>query len=80
MEATFETKRLSVRGWHEAGGDGAVADLPTEVAGMLTEPVTRWLPPEWQGTYTRARAEAWIADRDAEGLVLLVLDLSLIHI
>ena len=74
MEATFETKRLSVRGWHEAGADGAVADLPTVISEMLTEPVTRWLPADWQGAYTRARAEAWIADRDAEGLVLLVVD------
>jgi RimJ/RimL family protein N-acetyltransferase len=42
------------------------------VAEMLTEPVTRWLPSDWQGTYTCARAEAWIAERDADGPVLLV--------
>ena len=70
-ETTFQTKRLSAGEWHEVDPKGRL-DLPTVVAEMLTEPVTRWLPPDWQGTYTRARAEAWIAERDAEGPVLLV--------
>jgi RimJ/RimL family protein N-acetyltransferase len=70
----FETERLRVLGWHAAERAGAVADLPAVVAAMLTEPVTRWLPPHWQGPYTRGRAEAWIAEQDAEGTVLLVED------
>jgi hypothetical protein len=37
MEATFETKRLSVRGGHDAGPGGAVADLPAVVSEMLAE-------------------------------------------
>lgn len=68
----FTTDRLLVHGWHAAEQADAPRDLPTVVAAMLTEPVTRWLPPQWQGSYSRARAEAWIAERDAEGPVLLV--------
>ncbi len=70
-EATFETERLSACAWHETAA-GSVEDLPTVISQMLTEPVTRWLPPHWQGAYTRARASVWIAERDAEGPVLMV--------
>lgn len=68
----FATERLLARDWHVAEQAGAVEDLPAVVAGILTEPVTRWLPPHWQGPYTRARASVWIAEQDAEGHVLLV--------
>ena len=68
----FTTERLRADEWHGAGRTHAAPDLPAIVAAMLTEPVTRWLPPHWQGPYTRARAEAWIAEQDAEGTVLLV--------
>jgi RimJ/RimL family protein N-acetyltransferase len=69
---TFLTERLAARDWHEAERAGTVDDLPAAIAAMLTEPVTRWLPPAWSGPYTRARAEEWVAQRDAEGTVLLV--------
>ena len=69
---TFATDRLLVRDWHESERAETFEDLPTVVAEMLTEPVTRWLPPHWQGPYTRARAEAWITEQDDEGVVLLV--------
>lgn len=46
------------------------------VAGMLTEPVTRWLTPSWHGPYAQQRAAEWIEARDAEGPVLLVQDRS----
>jgi RimJ/RimL family protein N-acetyltransferase len=69
---SFTTERLGAIEWHAAEQAGLVDDLPGVVAGMLTEPVTRWLPPSWQGPYTHARAAEWIADRDAEGPVLLV--------
>lgn len=68
----FSTARLDAREWHDAERDGSVHDLPAIVGAMLTEPVTRWLPTAWHGPYTRARAEGWIADRDAEGPVLVV--------
>ena len=73
-EVGFRTQRLRAREWHAAERAGSVVDLPTVVAEMLTEPVTRWLPPDWHGAYTRARAREWIAERDAEGPVLLVED------
>ena len=69
---TFLTERLAARDWHEAERAGTVDDLPAAIAAMLTEPVTRWLPPDWQGPYAPERAAAWIADRDREGPVLLV--------
>lgn len=72
FDATFTTERLRAAEWHGAGRAHAALDLPAIVATMLTEPVTRWLPPHWQGPYTRARAEAWIAEQDAEGTILLV--------
>lgn len=74
MSYSFVTERLAACEWHVAEHRGEVADLPAVVAAMMTEPVTRWLPPSWQGPYTRARAAAWIAERDAEGSVLLVLE------
>ncbi len=70
----FLTERLRVRDWHEAEQAGVIDDLPAVVASMLTEPVTRWLPPDWQGPYSPERAASWIADRDREGPVLLVED------
>ena len=71
---TFTTERLLARSWHVAEERGKGDDLAAAVAGMLTEPVTRWLPPQWGGPYSRARAQEWIAERDAEGSVLLVED------
>ena len=74
MSYAFATERLAACEWHVTEHRGEVADLPAAVATMLTEPVTLWLPPSWQGPYTRARAAAWIEERDAEGPVLLVVD------
>ncbi|MGI9599235.1 MAG: GNAT family N-acetyltransferase [Acidimicrobiales bacterium] len=70
---TFETERLLVQPWHRRRPDGcSPLDLPNAVAEMLTEPVTRHLPNSWHGSYSRHRAETWIAERDAESTVLLV--------
>lgn len=70
----FTTERLLAGDWHAAEERGGGDDLATAVAGMLTEPVTRWLPPQWSGSFSRARAQEWIKQRDAEGPVLLVED------
>jgi RimJ/RimL family protein N-acetyltransferase len=70
----FDTERLRACEWHVAESRGTVADLPAVIAKMMTEPVTRWLPPSWQGPYTRARAADWIAKRDTDGPVLLVVE------
>ncbi len=76
-QCTFETDRLRVEPWHRAATpDGRPVDLAAAVADLLTEAVTRDLPPEWRGPYTRARAEAWIAERDAESPTLLVTEQS----
>ena len=73
----FETERLLVRNWHAISSrDWQQQELAHAVATMLTEPVTRSLPPSWQGSYTAERAREWIAERDAEGTTLLVIDKS----
>ncbi len=69
----FETARLRVGPWHAAAATEEL-DLPAVVAAMLSPAVTHALPPGWQGLYTRARAEAWIAARDDEATTLLVLE------
>ena len=66
----FDTERLGVAGWHEAGRSPVA--LAETVAAMLSEPVTRWLPPDWQGPYSVERAARWIEDQDREGAVSLI--------
>ncbi len=71
MKCAFETPRLLVDDWH-AGS----RDLAEIVEALMTERVTRSLPTPWRGEYTRERAAAWVEDRDAEGITLLVVDRS----
>ena len=74
---TFESERLLVKEWHSPSrNERRPQDLPILVASMLTEPVTRWLLPAWQGNYTLERASEWIRGRDEEGTTLLVFDKS----
>ncbi len=71
----FATDRLEIAEWHsfpESTYDHQ--QLPADVAGMLTEDVTKSLPPPWQGKYSLKRAASWVAERDLEGTTLLVLD------
>ena len=71
----FETQRLLVKEWHSLQpNDWQPRDLAHVVADMLTDPVTRSLPPSWQGGYTVERAREWIRERDEEGATLLVVD------
>ena len=69
----YETTRLSIGGWHGMQLPPSV-DLPGVVCKVLTDAVTRSLPPSWHGPYSRARARAWIDERDAESATLLALD------
>ena len=66
----FHTARLDIREWHTRSADA----LATFIVDLMTEPVTAALPPEWQGPYTPERAATWIAERDAEGPTLLVVE------
>ena len=71
----FDTDRLLVREWHSLRpSDWQPQDLAHVVASMLTEPVTRSLPPSWQGNYTIERAREWIRERDQEGATLLIVN------
>lgn len=70
---SFDTARLTVAEWHAAATVGPRGrDLAEVVMSLLTPAVTRALPPEWQGRYTRERAGQWVTERDDEGTTLLV--------
>lgn len=74
-DCTFTTARLEVFGWHALPGRPTGAPSLTElVIGLLSEPVTRFLPAGWRGIDDADRAARWIAERDAEGATLLVVD------
>ncbi len=75
---SFETSRLSVRGWHSIGAAAPPGqDLAAFVVGLMSESVTRSLPSHWRGEYTIDRAREWIAERDSEGTTLLILERSI---
>ncbi|MGI9623056.1 MAG: GNAT family N-acetyltransferase [Acidimicrobiales bacterium] len=85
-ECSFVTDRLTVVPWHGAAeADLTIADAveaseidPFDaVAAVLTERTTEWLPNEWRGNYDRARAQAWLQERDAESPTLLIIDRGL---
>ncbi len=62
----FTTERTAVEAWSRHD-DGVVVSV-------LTEPVTRHLPPDWQGPYDEGRAHRWVRERRAEGALLVVND------
>lgn len=75
-KCSFSTSRLLVKEWHSlTSKDVEDQDLASVIANMLTAPVTRSLPPGWQGPYTMERAGEWIKERDREGTALLVVEL-----
>ena len=67
----FATERLVATPWHDADIDGPLAETVIE---LLSPAVTRDLPADWQGEYSSVRAQQWIADRDRDGYVLLVVN------
>ena len=73
----FETDRLTCKEWHALTDGYALSDsLESIVKDLLSPKVTESLPPPWQGDYSIERARNWIAERDAEGVTLLVLEKS----
>jgi len=74
---TYSTDRLLVKEWHSlTSDDWQEQDLAVIVKSILTPQVTHSLPPDWQGPYTLKRAEAWVAERDDEGITLLAVEKS----
>ncbi len=70
----IRTPRLLLKEWHSFGStERAKSDLTGVVISILTEPVTRSLPPAWQGDYSTNRAADWIHERDSEGTTLLAI-------
>ena len=74
---TFESDRLLVTPWHLIESHQWLEiSLESVVVDLLTESVTRLLPPPWQGDYTAERAREWIEERDSEGSTLLIVEKS----
>jgi hypothetical protein len=73
----FETDRLVVDDWPRfLSVDTAEALRNTFLVSLLTDPVTRDLPPAWQGPYDTDRASSWFVERQSESTVLLIVDRS----
>ena len=73
----FETERLVVDDWSRLLAGGTTDVLRDRfVVSLLTEAVTRDLPPGWQGPYNTDRAASWFADRQSDGTVLLIVNRS----
>jgi RimJ/RimL family protein N-acetyltransferase len=76
-ECRFKTDRLVVDDWSRLlSGDTAEELRNTFVVSLLTEAVTRDLPPGWQGSYDTDRAASWFVEHQRESTVLLVVDRS----
>jgi len=74
---SFETERLVVDDWSRVlTGDDPQALRDGFVLSLLTDAVTRDLPPEWQGPFDEDRAASWFAERQSESTVLLIVDRS----
>ena len=79
-DCEFETERLLVKEWHSLSpSDWKQEEIAEVVVAMLTEPVTRSLPPSWQGEYSLDRAREWIRERDEEGTTFLIIDRTSRH-
>ncbi len=76
-ECNFETARLVMRPWHAFHAfEWNERPLHEVVMALMTAAVTRWLPEDWRGEYSKQRAESWVSERDVEGTVLLVVEKS----
>ena len=77
VDCAFETDRLLADEWHSMPPQSwQRQDLDRVVSQMLTGSVTQPLPESWHGRYTLERTQLWIAERDAEGTALLVVEKS----
>jgi len=73
LSCSFVTDRLVVDDWsHLLAGDSAETTRDSFVMSLLSDAVTRDLPPGWQGRYDMDRAASWFAERQREGTVLLI--------
>ena len=71
----FSTARLLVDEWHSlTPAEWPAQNLAAVVQQVMTETVTKTLPPPWQGPYAIERAQQWIDERDAEGTTLLAIE------
>jgi RimJ/RimL family protein N-acetyltransferase len=76
-ECCFRTDRLVVDDWSRLLTGYAAQELRDMfVVSLLTEAVTRDLPPGWQGPYDTDRAASWFVARQSESTVLLIVGRS----
>lgn len=68
----FQTGRLTVTHWRSDTAALCLDELSLAqpVMTILTPVVTKALPPSWQQIDNEAKALAWLAERDAESVVL----------
>jgi RimJ/RimL family protein N-acetyltransferase len=69
VDAVPRSANVTFAPWHDRRDPDALADF---VGSLLTDSVTRALPPDWKGPFDRVRAMAWIDARDRESTVLLI--------
>ncbi|SMF15657.1 Protein N-acetyltransferase, RimJ/RimL family [Alteromonadaceae bacterium Bs31] len=67
MNKYFTTKRLEVN--FLAKGNKALSEAVVE---LLTDEVTQYLPPDWQGISEKERAAAWLEARIKESSVFTI--------
>ena len=76
-DCCFETDRLIVHDWSRLLTGGKAEELRNAfVVSLLTEAVTRDLPPDWPGPYDTDRAASWFVERQSESTVLLIVNRS----
>lgn len=74
-DCSFSTDRMEVGDWSRfLAGDSSDDVRNTFLVSLLSEAVTRDLPPGWQGPYDRERASFWFDERLSDGTALLIVD------
>jgi RimJ/RimL family protein N-acetyltransferase len=74
---SFVTDRLVVNDWARLLADDSAETIRDSfVMSLLSDAVTRDLPPGWQGHYDMDRAASWFAERQVESTVLLIANRS----
>jgi len=73
----LRTERLLAKEWHSMCDEvlGAT-ELEQVVQSLLTPEVTAYLPEHWRNRGPSGSAQSWIAERDQEGAILLVVTAS----
>lgn len=81
LKCRFETERLTIESWKSRVTDPLnIKDFAGDIIGILTEPVTKYLPEGWQGINEIKKANDWIKRRAEESVFLTVQLLSTLDV